>query len=184
MQWLLISQSIAIWGSSLVFPFYLLFINEVGASFSQFGISYGLFTISSAVVHQFIGSSSDRFGRKIFLIINAWGMAVIFLIFPIVTSIWQVYLLQIVLGIFGAMQKTSEKSIVADFTEGHERGKRIGSYHSWIALFSGFAIIGGGYLIDFLTIEVIFYIGSLALFISGFLTLKIKEKRDLIVDRE
>lgn len=49
---------------------------------------------------------------------------------------------------------------------------------------SGFAIIGGGYLIDFLTIEVIFYIGSLGLFISGFLTLKIKEKRDLIVDRE
>jgi MFS family permease len=184
MQWLLLSQSIAIWGGSLVFPFYLLFINEIGANFSQFGISYGLFTISSALVHHFIGTYSDRVGRKIFLLINVWGTAILFLIFPIVTSIWQVYVLQIVLGVFGAMQKTSEKSIVADFTEGNERGKRIGSYHSWIALFSGFAIIGGGYLIDFLTIDVIFYIGSIALFISGFLTLKIKEKRDLVTDRE
>ena len=47
-------------------------------------------------------------------------MAVSLLFFPIVTEVWQVYVLQVLLGIVGAMQKTSEKSLLADFTDGRE----------------------------------------------------------------
>ncbi|WP_034680170.1 MFS transporter [Caldalkalibacillus mannanilyticus] len=177
LKWVIISQSVAILGAGLVFPFYILFIKEVGSTFSQFGISYGLFTISSALVHQWIGSHSDRVGRKLYLVLYAWGTGSIFLLFPIVTSIWQVYVLQIFLGFLGAMQKTSEKALIADLTNGETRGKQIGVYHFWTALFSGIAIMGGGYLIDFLTIEYIFYIGSMILFGSGFLILKIKEHK-------
>src|SRR3989338_9954859 len=127
-RWLTISQSITILGSGLVFPFYILFIKELGANFSEFGISYGLFTISAALVHKLIGKWSDKLGRKIFLIGNSWGMAFLFLLFPIVTQIWQVYVLQIILGIFGAMQRTSEKALIADFTDGEKRGEQIGTY--------------------------------------------------------
>ncbi len=175
-KWLTISQSIAILGSSLVFPFYILFIKGLGANFSEFGISYGLFTISAAFVHKLIGKGSDKFGRKPFLILNSWGMAFLFLLFPIVKNIWQVYAIQIILGIFGAMQKTSEKAIVADFIDGSNRGEKIGVYHGWLAVFSGIAVIIGGYIADLLTLEFIFYIGSIFLFISGLVMLKIKEK--------
>ena len=174
-KWLTISQSVAILGSSLVFPFYILFIKEIGANFTEFGISYGLFTISAAFVHKIIGKGTDRFGSKLFLIMNSWGMAVLFILFPIVTKIWEVYTIQIILGIFGAMQKTSEKAIVADFTEGSRRGEKIGIYHGWLAVFSGIAVIIGGYIADLFTLELIFYIGSIFLFISGLIILKIKE---------
>jgi len=174
-KWLLISQTIALFGAGIVFPFYIIFIKEVGANFSQFGIAYGLFTISGALVHRFIGTASDRIGKKIFLLLHSWGIAIIFLLFPIVTSIGQVYGLQIILGMFGAMQKTSEKALVADFTDKKRRGQQIGAYHSWIAVFSGLAVIAGGYIIDFLTIEAIFYIGSAILFLSSLAIFKIKE---------
>ena len=173
---LVVSQSIVLFGTGLVFPFYIIFINKIGASFSEFGIAFGLFTISSALVHKIIGVGTDKFGRKIFLLTNSWGMAILFLIFPIVTDIRQVYILQVILGIFGAMQKTSEKALVADFTDGEERGKHIGIYHGWVSIFSGLAVIVGGYLIDILTIGVIFYIGSIVLFLSGYWILKIEEK--------
>ena len=175
MKWLIIAQSIALFGMGIVFPFYIIFIREVGASFTEFGIAYALFALSSALVHKFIGKSSDKIGRKIFLLLNSWGVAVLFLIFPIVTNIMQVYVLQVFLGIFGAMHKTSEKALVADFTDGKERGKHIGVYHGWIALFSALAVIAGGYLIDLFTLEIIFYIGSAVLFLSGLAMLKIKE---------
>ena len=81
-KWLTISQSIAILGSGLVFPFYILFIKDIGANFSEFGISYGLFTISAAFFHKIIGKGSDKFGRKPFLIFNCWGMAILFILFP------------------------------------------------------------------------------------------------------
>jgi|SRR3989344_2193164 len=175
-RWLTISQSITILGAGLVFPFYILFIKEVGVSFTEFGIAYGVFTISSALVHKFIGKSCDKFGNKYFLMINSFGTATMFLIFPIVTNIWQVYGIQVLLGVFGAMQKTSEKTIVANFTEERNRGERIGIYHGWLAIFSGVAIIVGGYLADLFTLEIIFYIGSVFLFLSGLAVLKVKEK--------
>lgn len=174
-RWLTISQSITILGSSLVFPFYIIFIKEIGANFSQFGIAFGLFTISSALVHKIIGKSSDKFGRKIFLIINSWGMAAIFLLFPLVTKIWQVYSLQVILGVFGAMQRTSEKALVADFTDGHDRGEKIGTYHGWLAICSGIAVIIGGYIADLFTFSIVFYLGSIVLFLSGLAVLRIRE---------
>ena len=126
LKWIIISQSWVLFGSGLVFPFYIIFIREVGGNFSQFGLAYGMFMLSSAFVHRWVGRVSDKFGRKIFLLINAWGTAVLFLLFPMVTSIWEVYILQVLLGVLGAMQKTSEKALIADFTEGNERGKHIG----------------------------------------------------------
>lgn len=175
MKWLTRSQSIVLFGMGIVFPFYIIFINKIGANFTEFGIAFAIFSISAALAHKFVGKYSDRFGRKIFLLINSWGIAVTFLLFPIVTTIMQVYVLQAILGIFGAMQKTSEKAIVADLTDGGKRGLEIGSYHGWIAIFSALAVIAGGYLIDIFTLDIIFYIGSVILFLSSFATLKIKE---------
>ncbi|WP_236838790.1 MFS transporter [Caldalkalibacillus salinus] len=172
---LIVAQGTTILGASLVFPFYLIFIREVGASFTQFGLAYGLFTLSSAIVHRWIGTLTDYIGRVPFLVANAWGMALLFLLLPIVTAIWQVYALQILLGIFGAMQKTSEKALLADLTEYRSRGQRIGRYHFWTAISSGLAIIGGGMLIDFFTLDIIFYTGSIILFISGWVMLGIVE---------
>ena len=125
MRWLTFVQSFVLFGTGIVFPFYIIFINKIGANFTQFGIAYALFAISSAFVHKLIGGYSDKFGRKIFLLINSWGVAFLFLIFPLATNIYQVYVLQAILGIFGAMQRTSEKAIVADFTDGKERGRII-----------------------------------------------------------
>ncbi|WP_245917785.1 MFS transporter [Alteribacillus bidgolensis] len=160
-----------------IIPFYVIFLREVGADFSEFGLAYGLFTLSSALVHRWIGKISDASGRKYILLISAWGTSVIFLLFPVVFEIWQVYVLQMILGVFGAMQKTSEKALVVDFTEGRQRGEKIGSYHFWVSIFSGFAVIAGGFFIDLFTVDIIFYIGSIILFISGGLILKIEERR-------
>jgi MFS family permease len=95
--------------------------------------------------------------------------------FPIVTNIFHVYVLQVLLGVFGAMHKTSEKALVADFTDNKKRGKAIGVYHGWIAISSALAVIVAGYLIDLFTLSIIFYIGSVILFLSGLAILKIEE---------
>ncbi|MFS0646701.1 MFS transporter [Siminovitchia sp. 179-K 8D1 HS] len=175
MRWIVFSQSVAVLGSSLVFPFYLIFIKEVGGGFFQYGISYGLFTMSSAFVHLIVGKLSDRTGRKWLLLVNSWGMAILLLFFPIVTHVWQVYVLQILLGVAGAMQKTGEKAMLGDFTGQTGRGAAIGNYHFWTTIFASLAVMLGGLLIDLFTLDIIFYVSSFILLISGFFILKIKE---------
>ena len=177
MRWLLISQNLILFGSGMVFPFYVIFIKEAGANFTQFGFAYALFAISSALVHAAAGSLTDRFGGPVFLAISGWGTAFALLFFPAVTTIYQVYVLQVVMGLFHALQKTSEKCLVADLTPSGERGKRIGRYHAWTTLCSGLAVIVAGYLIDLLTLDIIFYAGSVLMFASGFAALRITDQK-------
>ena len=177
MRWLLISQNIILFASGMVFPYYVIFIKESGANYVSFGFAYALFAISSALAHYGAGKLTDRYGRGIFLALSSWGIAFSLVFFPSVTSIYQVFVLQIVMGICNAFQKTSEKALVADMTVPEERGKQIGSYHTWTAIFSALAVIGAGYTIDILSLDVIFYAASLFMFIGGFASLKIKDKK-------
>lgn len=177
MRWLLISQNFILFGSSMVFPFYVIFIKEVGANFTQFGFSYALFAISSALMHTFTGRLTDHFGTSLLLAISSWGTAFALVFFPAVTTIYQIYVLQVIMGLFGASQKTAEKTLVADLTDYHGRGKQIGRYHAWTTFFSGLAVIIAGYAIDLFTLDIIFYVGSLFLFVSGFFALKITNER-------
>ncbi|MBD8007298.1 MFS transporter [Bacillus norwichensis] len=84
-------------------------------------------------------------------------------------------LLQELLGAAGAMQKTSEKAMLGDFTNSSSRGAVIGYYHFWTSIFAGAAVMLCGLIIDLFTIDIIFYLSSFILFLSGFFILKIKE---------
>lgn len=95
------SQSIIMMAGSMVFPFYILLLRNVGNSFSQFGWAYGLFALTSALVYPLVGRISDRVGDRKLLIIYAWSMAILMLCFPIATEVWHVYILQILMGILG-----------------------------------------------------------------------------------
>ena len=83
------------------------------------------------------------------------------------------------MGGFSAFQKTSEKCLLADVTSCDKRGTKIGHYHAWTTLFSGFAVIIAGYLVDLFTLDIIFYAGSFIMFLGGFFALKINDYKTL-----
>ncbi|EEL47909.1 Membrane transport protein, possible multidrug resistance protein [Bacillus cereus Rock3-44] len=151
----------------MVFPFYILLLRNVGDSFSQFGWAYGLFALTSALFYPLIGKISDKFGDKKLLIIYAWSMAVLMLLFPIATEVWHVYILQIMMGCLGAVQRNTEKTSLARKVESKEAGYEIGKYHVWTSIGGAVAVIATGYLVDFLTIGSIFYIASVLYMVSG-----------------
>ncbi|MEY8349946.1 MFS transporter [Bacillus cereus] len=161
------SQSIIMMAGSMVFPFYILLLRNVGDSFSQFGWAYGLFALTSALFYPLIGKISDKFGDKKLLIIYAWSMAVLMLLFPIATEVWHVYILQIIMGCLGAVQRNTEKTSLARKVESKEAGYEIGKYHVWTSIGGAVAVIATGYLVDFLTIGSIFYIASVLYMMSG-----------------
>ncbi|MGF7533747.1 MFS transporter [Bacillus mexicanus] len=172
LKWLTLSQSSVFFASSLIFPFYILFVKNIGSSYTQFGFSYGLFGLSGALIYPLLGRLSERFDSRYFLLANSWGMAVLLLYVPQIGSVVQVYIVQVLLGLFGAMQKHGEKVLIANFTDGGERGKKIGNYHFWTAVFSAVAIMLGGFLADFFTVQMIFYTSSILYFLSGLMMMK------------
>ncbi|MEG9296781.1 MFS transporter [Mangrovibacillus sp. Mu-81] len=172
MKWFIYSQSFAMTAASVSFPFYLLFIQNLGRSFSSFGFAYGLFTLSAAVSHRLIGKWADKSGGYGLLVVYAIGMSFLFLLIPSVTSIKMVYFLQIFLGVLGAVQKTSEKVVLSEMPYNGGRGKMIGNYHFWTSLCSSFAVMGTGLLLNYFTIHFIFY-GSSIFFLASSICLVI-----------
>ncbi|WP_046176063.1 MFS transporter [Domibacillus indicus] len=164
---LVLSQSIVFMAGSMIFPFYVLLLRNVGDSYSQFGWAYGLFALASAVSYPLIGKWADRFGDKKLLLFYSLAMAALLLFFPLVTAVWQVYVLQIMMGILGAVQKNTEKAALARSTDKKHAGSDMGRYHFWTSVAAAASIIITGYLVDFLTIAAIFYIASLLYAASG-----------------
>ena len=164
----IIAQSLIMAVGSIVFPFYLLLIKNVGESYAQFGWAYGLFMLTAAFTYSFIGRVSDRIGDQKLLLIYTWGMAAIMLIIPLVTTVWQVYVIQIVMGLLGAIQKNTEKTVLARDVNKKTAGKTIGNYHLKVTFWSAVGVITTGYLIDFLTIATLFYLTSIIYMISSF----------------
>ncbi|WP_026575420.1 MFS transporter [Bacillus sp. UNC438CL73TsuS30] len=171
-QQLIRAQSIMLTASSIAFPFYLLLLRNLGDSYSQFGWAYGLFALTSALFHPLIGHLTDRWGDKNLLILYAWGMALAMLLVPILSEIWQVYTIQVVMGVLGAIQKTTEKTAISRQVTSEQVGKKIGHYHLWTSIWAAAGIIITGYLIDFLTIGSLFYMTSILYMIAGIIVWK------------
>lgn len=73
LKWLTLSQSSVFFASSLIFPFYILFVKNIGSSYTQFGFSYGLFGLSGALIYPLLGRLSERLDSRYFLLANSLG---------------------------------------------------------------------------------------------------------------
>lgn len=161
--------------ASMIFPFYVLFLKNAGSTYSQFGWAYGLFALTAALSYSIIGKFADQVGDKVLLIIYSWGMALTLLIFPLAFEIWHVYILQIVMGLLGAVQKNSEKTVLARTVKKETAGIEIGRYHIFTSVAAAIAVIATGYLADFLTIGSIFHLASIIFAWSGFYLMKLEK---------
>lgn len=168
----IVSQSLVLMAGSMIFPFYVLLLRNVGDSYSQFGWAYGLFALTSALAYPAIGRLADRSGDRTLLLFYSMAMAVLLLLFPLVTSTWQVYVLQMFMGVLGAVQKNTEKAALVRKADKKQAGAHMGRYHFWTSIAAAAAVIATGYLVDFLTIATIFYIASLLYAISGMIIWK------------
>jgi MFS family permease len=174
------SQSLLMTASSMVFPFYLLLIRNIGDSYSQFGLAYGLFALTAALVHPVVGKLADKIGDRFLILIYTWGMAAMMLVVPVIETVGALYMLQMVMGIFGAVQKTTEKTALARQTEGSQAGRKIGNYHLWTSVWGAAAVMATGYIIDFLTIGSLFYIASLLYMVSAVILMRHDKKKESI----
>ncbi|MFC4714184.1 MFS transporter [Planococcus dechangensis] len=168
----IVYQGTIVMASSMIFPFYILMLRNVGNSYSQFGWAYGLFALTAAICYPLIGKIADKVGDYVLLSVYSWGMALILLVFPLASEIWHVYILQIFMGVLGAVQKNSEKTVLARHVLKETAGKEIANYHIWTSIAAAVAVIATGYLVDFFTIASIFYIASALFAWSGFSIMK------------
>ncbi len=171
----LLSESFLSFALGLFTPFLYVFLQDFGGSLEQFGFSIGILLLAAGITSYFAGKHSDKIGRKIFLVIGGFVLSGTVFAYTLITSLVQLYALQIINGIVSSIQLTAETSFLGDITKKATRGKNVGKYHALIQVMAAIAIMAGGFIGGQLGVKIIFYIAALIMFISALVLFYIKE---------
>ena len=158
-------------------PFYLIFVNKMGGSIENFGFALGFIALSGALTFLIFGKYSDRIGRKPFLIVGGYVSALIVLLYTVINSLWQLYLIQILSGFIIALFEISESSFLGDVTRKNNRGSEFGKYYAILGIIEAIAIFLGGMLAEKVSFKLMAYIISAIFIIATSFILKISERR-------
>lgn len=156
-----ISSSISQFAGGLIGPFYIIFVQKLGGgSIENLGIAFGILGIFSAITAYFAGKYSDKLGRKPFLILTGYLSAILFLLYLLVKTNIQLFVLQAVVGVVGSIFSVISAVLLADITHHKIRGMQIGLYNLIVGIFTSLALIAGGFLIGKIGFVIVFYIFS------------------------
>lgn len=168
----IISLGMGLWG-----PYWVVFIQDFGSSVESLGFAVGLMVLAQSLTAYFAGRFSDRFGRKPLIVASSVVSAVLIFGYTLITSILQLYALQILFGIFSAVGSTAESAFWGDITKRKTRGRDIGRRDATLGIVAGLALMGGGKLAGEFGVEVIFYLVAGFFLLSSLVLLLIREPR-------
>lgn len=126
-----------------------------------------IYAASTFFAAPVLGALSDRYGRKIILIISLLGSAVGFVLFGIGGSLWVLFLGRLIDGLTAGNISTIF-SYISDTTDPKERTKWFG----YVGSVMGIGKIGGpalGGLLGSISIALPFYITAFLIFVSALL---------------
>jgi len=171
-----ISNSILQFAGGLIGPFYIVYVQKIGGgSIENLGIAFGILGIFSALTAYFAGKYSDKLGRKPLLILTGYLSAILFLLYLLVKTSLQLFVLQAVVGIVGSIFRVVSNVLLADITHHKIRGMQIGLYNLIVGGFTSLALIAGGFLIGKIGFVVVFYIFAALTIIATTMLFLIKE---------
>lgn len=156
-------------------PFYLLFIQKIGGGIESFGIALGIMMLAESITSFFAGKYSDKFGRKPFFIASGYISSIIVLFYTIISQRWQLYLLQLAMGINNSIANITHTAFMGDITEKSTRGHNIGRFNAIIGALGAIAMILGGFVVGRFGFKAIFYITAIVSAITTTFLFKLKE---------
>jgi len=155
--------SVVGFSSSLVFPYYVLFLRNIGDSYDVFSLLYGLFSLSLSIVVFFGGKFFERFSPYLLMMLHSFFCSYLFFSLHTIDNIKIVYIGQVLFGGFTALFKLAEKRLFINATSEFYR-----SYLFWTSFVTALCIIGVGVLFDSIDIRFMFHLAALLFLISGF----------------
>jgi len=162
-------------GFSEITPFMAFYINTLG-HFSKAqlnfysGVVFAITFLVSAIVSPLWGRLADLKGRKLMLLRTSLGMAIVFALMGIVTSVWQLILLRALQGVF-AGYVSNANALVATETPRENSGKALGILVTGMTSGTLIGPLLGGALANALSYRDIFFVTGLLLFLVFLLSM-------------
>ncbi len=129
-------------GVGIIAPIMPIYALELGATGLTLGLMVAGFSIARGVTQPIIGSYSDRFGKKRFLVFGLLIYAIVAVTYSFSGSVIHLIIIRFFHGVGAAMTVPMAMAIMADMSPQGKEGQYMGLLN--IAIFAG---IGGGPLL-------------------------------------
>lgn len=174
MKWIILSQTVAVVAAGVILPFYIVYLKDAADSYSLFAYLYATFTLAAALTHYWSEKITKILSVRWMLVVGCGVAGLTLFAVPSLDALWQVYVVQVVLGISLSMQKTGEKIAVAASVNRHTRAHKIGEYHAIVAVFTAAMLFASGWFLDTFSLEFMFYIMGMLLIVSAILSSNVR----------
>lgn len=167
---------------TMVMPFLSLYIESFG-NFSEAyvqrwsGLTFGVTFFTAFLFSPIWGRIGDRYGRKTILVLSGVGLAVSVLLMGFVTSVFQLFILRLCMGVFTGFISTSQ-ALISTQTPRDLSGQALGTLQTGNVTGSLMGPLFGGVLADSYGFSSTFQLTSITLFIAAlFVLLGVREFR-------
>jgi len=174
---LLISESFWSFGAGLFFPIFAVFSTQIGGDITDAGIAAAIFILATSVLEYPVGKLLDRYHEKFFIVADYFLEAVVFIGYIFVQNIWQLFALQILLGIANAIGDPAWESLYGRSSPKKHSGSMWANSHLYIGIFNAIGILIGSYLVSMYGFSSVFVLGAVFSTIAGLFALLFIDSR-------
>ncbi len=159
----------------MVLPFISLYIETLGNFSDSYvqkwsGWTFGITFVAAFIFSPIWGRIGDKYGRKPILVISALGLGLSVFLMGFVTSVWQLFLLRLFMGVFTGFISMSQ-ALISTQTPKHIAGRVLGTLQTGSITGSLMGPLIGGAMADALGYATTFKSISFALLLSALLVL-------------
>ncbi|MFC1895044.1 MFS transporter [Thermodesulfobacteriota bacterium] len=160
----------------LIGPFYVVQVERLSGGMEKLGFAFAIMVLLHSLTSYCAGRFSDRLGRKPFLFLTSYAAAGTLILYTVIDSTYELYILQGVLGVTNGVAETISTSLLGDFTRREERGHAVGKFNAIVSLSSAAGLFLGGYVAKSFGLESLFYCAAVVVTLSTGLLFFIKEE--------
>jgi MFS family permease len=158
-----IAVGVAMMGLGIIWPLVPVYAVELGAGGVMVGIIIASFNVSRALFSPFTGGISDRWGRKIFIVIGLFVYAGISILYVLPERAETLIVIRFFHGLASLLVVPIAMALAADIAPTGKLGVYMGTLNMAVMVGLGFGPAVGGVLRDYLGINAAFYtMGALA----------------------
>lgn len=110
----------------MIVPILPRYAETLGASQTEIGFLFGSYAITLLLATPILGMVSDKFGRRLPMILGLFGLAAATLLFGLANNFWLLVFARMLQGISAAATWTAGLALLADAFPLQERGKAMG----------------------------------------------------------
>lgn len=173
---LLVENTLFEFGAGLYGPLYAVFVEDIGGTILTTSIAWSIFLITLGVFGFIVSKYIDRFSIKQTTFITSILHGLLILSYAFVTQVWQLYMLQFLIGVVGAINFPVWDAWFTNMQKGEKRGGSFSLMHATNNIGRGFASLGGGLIVFYVGFKMLFIVSGIFVLLSSFLLVNLKEE--------